>query len=34
MQKEEGRFLYHTDCDECGSYDAIAIYENKNGYCF
>ena len=34
MQKEEGRFLYHTACDECGSSDAFAVYDNGSGYCF
>ena len=32
--KEEAKFLYHGPCDECGSSDAVAVYETGNGYCF
>ncbi len=27
-------FLYHTDCDACGSSDALAVYEGGTGHCF
>jgi len=29
-----GEFLYHEPCDECGSSDAKAVYDNGTGYCF
>ena len=31
---QEKGFLYHTDCDACGSSDALAVYEGGTGYCF
>jgi len=34
----EGKFLHHTSCDECGSSDGRGVYENNDGttnsYCF
>ena len=30
----EGRFLYHTSCDACGSSDARAVYDTNTWYCF
>ena len=27
-------FKYHTDCPECGSSDANAVYDNNTTYCF
>lgn len=33
MSTENGEFLYHTSCDECGSSDANAVY-TTNQYCW
>ena len=30
----EGTFLYHTSCDECGSSDANGVYDDNHTYCF
>ena len=32
-KREEGQFLYHTNCEECGSSDANAVY-TTNTYCW
>jgi len=29
-----GEFLYHTSCPDCGSSDGRAVYSNGNSYCF
>ena len=29
-----GEFKYHTDCPQCGSSDANAVYDNNTTYCF
>lgn len=29
-----GRFLHHTNCPNCGSSDALAVYEAGDVYCF
>lgn len=29
-----GDFLYHEPCDECGSSDAKAVYDNGTAFCF
>ncbi|PPB55991.1 DnaB-like helicase C-terminal domain-containing protein [Campylobacter hyointestinalis] len=34
MEEKDGHFLYHTECLECGSSDALAIYDDGSGYCF
>ncbi len=31
---DEAEFLYHKDCDECGSSDGVGVYEGGTGYCF
>lgn len=30
----EAAFLYHTNCDTCGSSDAKAVYDDDHTYCF
>jgi twinkle protein len=34
MQKTESNFLYHTPCDNCGSKDNVAVYDDGHSYCF
>lgn len=34
MKNEEGTFLYHTNCPNCGSSDGNAVYSNGTSYCF
>ena len=31
---EESEFLYHTNCDDCGSSDAKSVYSDGHSYCF
>ena len=31
---EQGNFIQHAPCRECGSSDAVAIYDDGHGYCF
>lgn len=31
---QEKAFLYHTECEKCGSSDGLAVYEGGTGYCF
>lgn len=31
---ETKEFLYHTECEECGSSDGVAVYEGGTGHCF
>ena len=33
-QREEGDFLYHTECPDCGSSDGFAVYSTNTGSCF
>ena len=30
----EAEFLYHDECEECGSSDGLAVYEGGTGHCF
>ena len=30
----ESNFLYHTNCDACGSKDNVAVYDDGHTYCF
>lgn len=32
--ENEGEYLYKTNCEECGSSDANAIYSSNTSYCF
>ena len=34
MDKQESNFLYHSNCDECGSSDANSVYDDGHTYCF
>ena len=34
MQNTESNFLYHTNCDNCGSRDNVAVYDDGHSYCF
>lgn len=34
MVLEPKEFLYHKECDECGSSDGVAVYEGGTGHCF
>ena len=34
MENTESTFLYHTNCDECGSSDANSVYDDGHTYCF
>ena len=33
-QQEEGEFLYHDECPDCGSSDGLAVYSTNTGHCF
>lgn len=33
-KRENGNFMYHTLCNNCGSTDANAVYDNDTTYCF
>jgi len=30
----ESNFLYHTNCDSCGSKDNVAVYDDGHTFCF
>jgi len=32
--EDQGEFLYHAQCDNCGSSDARAVYSTGSSYCF
>lgn len=32
--EDNGEFQYHTNCDDCGSSDARAVYSTGSSYCF
>ena len=32
--KSNSRFLHHTSCPDCGSSDALAVYEDGSEFCF
>ena len=34
MENTESTFLYHTNCEECGSSDANSCYDDGHTYCF
>ena len=34
MEHNQGEFSHHTNCDECGSSDGRAVYDNGSSYCF
>lgn len=34
MNENQGEFQYHTQCDDCGSSDARAVYSSGSSYCF
>ncbi len=34
MKNEEGTYLYKTNCEECGSSDANAVYSSDTTHCF
>lgn len=34
MHKTESNFLYHTNCDDCGSSDANSVYDDGHSFCF
>ena len=31
--RQESKFLHHTSCDECGSSDGNAVYDDNHSYC-
>lgn len=33
-EQEQGEFLYHEPCEQCGSSDAKAVYSTGTAYCF
>jgi twinkle protein len=33
-EHEDSEFLYHTNCDDCGSSDAKSVYSDGHTYCF
>ena len=33
-EQEESSFLYHEQCEKCGSSDGCAVYSNGSKYCF
>jgi len=34
MNHQDGKFLYHTSCEACGSSDAKSVYSTGSAYCF
>jgi twinkle protein len=34
MEKSESNFLYHAPCEQCGSKDNVAVYDDGHSYCF
>ena len=33
-EQDKGEFLYHTNCDSCGSSDGNSVYSTGTAYCF